>query len=94
MIGADLMSATHKPCFEVKNNNTVLFSGIATVWYGNFCQFAPIGDAALYHPRNSTANLWLTVLTDCVILNQPMRQLADKIEFLCTRFNPEDRMQR
>ncbi|GAA6029634.1 hypothetical protein JCM8097_000975 [Rhodosporidiobolus ruineniae] len=89
MIGHRLLNAANGVFQKVKESSAP-FGGIVTVWFGDFCQFVPVGDAALYNPPTqarlggATTNLWTTEVTRCIVLDEPMRQRRDEAEFLST----------
>ncbi|GAA5924725.1 hypothetical protein JCM10213_000426 [Rhodosporidiobolus nylandii] len=89
MIGHHMMSAANQVLQKVKASDAA-FGGTTTVWFGDFCQFAPVGDNALYGDPTARGadpappNLWESALTDCIVLDEPMRQGADEVEFLKT----------
>ncbi|GAA6028558.1 hypothetical protein JCM8097_007281 [Rhodosporidiobolus ruineniae] len=87
MVGHRLMNLANKVFKEVKDRPDN-FGGVVTVWFGNFCQFAPVGDEALYKTpsksRGVLINLWRDAVTRCIVLDQPMRQKADEVDFLRT----------
>lgn len=90
MIGHSLMNAAHSTMMAVKSNDED-FGNINTVWFGDFCQFSPVGDTALYDTPKFTSpptlNLWESAVTSCIILDEPMRQDPAEASFLQTLSN-------
>ncbi|KAK4692208.1 hypothetical protein P7C70_g9180, partial [Phenoliferia sp. Uapishka_3] len=58
--------------------------GINTAYFGDFLQFRPVLDTALFSPpKKQTLNLWLNV-TDAIVLDEQMRQDPAQVEFMRT----------
>ncbi|GAA5951502.1 hypothetical protein JCM10213_002746 [Rhodosporidiobolus nylandii] len=91
MVGHCLMNGAHE-VFQTAKGTPSAFGNIVTVWFGDHCQFAPVGDAALYDKPGATkarvdVDLWSTHVRKCIILDQPMRQRPEEVAFLSTLGN-------
>lgn len=50
-----------------------------TAWFGDFGQFGPVKDKALYaNPFSGRGNVWQNTVQDCIILDEPMRQKSEE----------------
>lgn len=89
MIGCDTLLSIHEALAEAKSNRDALFGGINVIFFGDFAQLPPVGDARLLSKLNTRLPsqggtfrgqrqilgklLWLQVTT-VVLLTESMRQ--------------------
>ncbi|KAK4699453.1 ATP-dependent DNA helicase PIF1, partial [Phenoliferia sp. Uapishka_3] len=86
MLGHNIHGALHQTCCLAKagKSSDAHMGGINVAYFGDFLQFLPVLDTALFsRPKKQSLNLWLNV-TDVILLDEQMRQDPAQVEFMKT----------
>jgi hypothetical protein len=62
---------------KIAKQNELSFGGVSLIVLGDFYQFSPVKDVAIYDPTADANKLWRTCFTEAVILKENFRQKKD-----------------